>query len=115
MYRPNRTCVINVSSGKTDVYGQPLPARKVKEQCAIVKLDIKSAKTPVRADSSASRGNAREIHTDAVILFGPKTVANIDDVVELGLETVRIMEKHPRYNLRGELDHYEMHAMTWSA
>lgn len=114
MYRPNRICVVNVSSGKTDVYGQPLPARKVKEACAVVKLDLKSAKTPVRADSSGTRGNAREIHTDAVILLGPKTVANIDDVVEIGYATVRIIEKHPRFNIRGDLDHYEMHAMTWS-
>lgn len=114
MYRPNKVCIISVASGKTDVYGQPLPARKVREQCAVVKLDMKSAKSPIRADSSASRGNAREVHTDAVILLGPNTVANIDDVVDLGYTTVRIIEKHPRFNMAGTLDHFEMHATTWS-
>ena len=76
MFRPNLTCIISVSSGETDVYGKPMPAKRVTERCAIVKLDIKNTKTSVRADTSASRGNARELIADSVILLTKNTVAN---------------------------------------
>jgi len=114
MFRPNKTCVISVSSGKTDVYGQPLPARRVREQCAVVKLDIVSAQTTVRADSSASRGNARELTADAVILLTKYTIAAINDIIEIGDAKLRIVSKHPRFNISGDVDHIETRCVIWS-
>jgi hypothetical protein len=114
MFRPNLTCIISVSSGETDVYGKPMPATRVTERCAIVKLDIKNTKTSVRADTSASRGNARELIADSVILLTKNTVANIDDIIEVSGATLRIASKFPRHNVSGELDHYEITATNWS-
>lgn len=114
MFRPNLTCTISVSSGKTDVYGQPTPSTKVKERCAIVKLDVKNLKSSVRADTSATRGNARELTADSVILLAKNTVANIDDILEVSGVTLRVMSKFPRHSVSGALDHYEITATVWS-
>lgn len=114
MFRPNLTCTISVSSGQTDVYGQPTPSTQVKERCAIVKLNIQNVKSSVRADTSATRGNARELTADSVILLAKNTVANIDDIIEVSGAKLRIMSKFPRHSVAGELDHYEITAAVWS-
>jgi hypothetical protein len=114
MFRPNQTCIINISSGKTDVYGQPLPARRSKERCAVVKLELTNLQTSVRTDSSASRGNAMEVVTNAILLFPKTTIASIDDLIEIAGAKLKIVSKHPRYSVAGDLDHYEIGAVTWS-
>lgn len=114
MFRPNQTCIINISSGKTDVYGQPLPSRRTKERCAVVKLELTNLQTSVRTDSSASRGNAMELVANAILLFPKSTIANIDDVIEIAGAKLKIVSKHPRYSVTGDLDHFEIGAVTWS-
>lgn len=114
MFRPNQVCYITVASGRTDVYGQPLAATKVREQCAIVRLVTTNMKSAVRADSSASRGNAKELVGDSLILLTATTAANIDDLIDVGSTKLRILSKHPRYSVGGQLDHYEITASVWS-
>lgn len=114
MFRPNQVCYIRVASGRTDIYGQPLAAFKVREQCAVVRLITTNQPSSVRADSSASRGNAKELVSDSLILLGKATVANIDDLIDIGGSTLRIISKHPRFALNGSLDHYEITASVWS-
>jgi hypothetical protein len=114
MFTPNNTCQLFVSSGKTDVYGQPLPEKTgVTEPCAIVRVTRTEEKTSVRADSSGSRGNAREIIAEAQVLLLPSTVINIDDIVMIGVDQYRVMMKHPQYNIVGVLDHYKIIAAMW--
>ena len=113
MFRPNQSCVIRVSAGKTDMYGQPLPTRSVSERCAVVKLNRVNQKSAVRADSSATRGNAFETVPDSLILLTKDTVANIDDLIEVAGVTLRIMEKQPRFSVTGVLDHYEIVGKAW--
>jgi hypothetical protein len=114
MFRPNKTCYVTVASGRTDVYGQPLAATKVREQCAVVRLLTTNMKSAVRADSSASRGNAKELVSDSLILLAATTVAGIDDLIEVSGAKLRILSKHPRYSVGGTLDHYEITASVWS-
>jgi hypothetical protein len=114
MFRPNQVCYVTVASGRTDVYGQPLAATKVREQCAVVRLLTTNMKSAVRADSSASRGNAKELVTDSLILLAATTAADIDDLIEVGGVKLRILSKHPRYSVGGALDHYEITASVWS-
>lgn len=114
MFRPNLDCVLSRSSGKTDVYGQPLPATKVKERCAVITMNLKNEKSSVRADSSASRGAARELQADALILMGRNSKVAIDDVVEVEGIKIRVVGKFPRRNLNGQLDHYEVAGTYWS-
>lgn len=114
MFRPNQNCTISVSSGRTDVYGQPIASTKVRERCAVVRLITTNMKSAVRADSSASRGNAKELVSDSLILLTATTAANIDDLIEVSGSIFRILSMHPRYSVGGVLDHYEITASIWS-
>lgn len=113
MFKPNQKCRIQLSAGN-DVYGQPKPGVLVTEGCSIVRLMIRNEKSSVRADSSASRGNARELQADAVILLTTSTKAKIDDVIEIGGAKFKISGSFPRHDVNGRLDHIEVHAMIWS-
>lgn len=113
MFRPNLSCRIQQSTGN-DVHGQPLPERFRRERCAIVKLEVANEKSSVRADSSASRGNALEVQVASVILLTTKTAARRDDIIEVSGYKLRIVLMEPRYDVGGRLDHYEIHATMWS-
>lgn len=114
MFKPNIDCTIEVANGETDLYGQPLPSRLVRERCAMVKLDLRNVKSAVRADTSASRGSARELHADSKFLLTPKTAANIDDIIHVSGYSLKIISKFPRLDVQGKLDHYEVDAMIWN-
>jgi hypothetical protein len=75
---------------------------------------MSNEKSAVRADTSATRGNAREMEADAVLLLAKNTVANIDDNVELMGHQFRIMSMHPRVDLLGDIDHYEVKCTYWT-
>lgn len=114
MFRPNKSCVVHAASGKTDVYGMPLPGLKYKEMCSVVKLALLNEKSAVRADTSATRGNARELEADTVLLMSKKTIANMDDNVEVMGHQFRIVRLEPRNDVMGNLDHYEVHCTYWT-
>jgi len=114
MFKPNLTCRIQIASGKSDVYGQPIPGSYVTERCAVVKLEMSNEKTSVRADSSASRGNAIEEEAVSVILLTTETKANKDDLIEVAGVKLRIVARQPRFDVSGRLDHYEVRATMWS-
>lgn len=114
MFKPNLRCRIQIASGENDVYGQPIPGRYVNESCAVVKLQMSNEKTPVRADSSASRGNAIEEEAVSIILLTVKTKASKDDIIEVAGVKLRITARQPRFDISGRLDHYEVQATMWS-
>jgi hypothetical protein len=114
MFRANLNCRIQLASGKNTVHGQPIPGRFVRERCAVVKMTVSSEKSSVRADSSASRGNAREPQAESIILLSNLTQAAINDVIEVSSNKLRITSMEPRYDVTGRLDHYEIRATMWS-
>lgn len=114
MFRPNLDCRVQLSAG-TDVFGQAKPAIFRKERCAIVKLVLTAVKTPVRADSSASRGTAEEIQAVSVILLESTTKVKIGDLIEVVGVTLNVSGRFPRHDVNGRLDHYEINATVWSA
>ena len=115
MFRPNQNCFIQKSSGKTDVYGMPVPGAKVKERLAIIELNIASEKSSVRADTSASRGNAQELEVVSKFLLAKTTAAQINDILIYGGHSFRVKSMFPRHDLQGSLDHYEVTCTFWSA
>ena len=115
MFRPNQDCHIQKSSGKNDVYGMPVPGAKVKERLAIIELNIASEKSAVRADTSASRGNAQEFEVISKFLLAKNTAAEINDILLYGGHGFRIKSLFPRHDLQGSLDHYEATCTFWSA
>lgn len=115
MFRPNQNCFIQKSSGKTDVYGMPVPGAKVSERLAVIELNIASEKSSVRADTSASRGNAQEMEVVSKFLLTKTTVAQINDILIYGGHSFRVKSMFPRHDLQGSLDHYEVTCTFWSA
>jgi hypothetical protein len=113
MFRANQNCRVQLASGKNDVHGQPIPGRFIPERCAIVKLIVINEKSSVRADSSATRGNARELEAESVILLPPTTQARIDDIIIVSGFQLRIMAMQPRYDVGGRHDHFEVNAAMW--
>ena len=112
MFRPNQTCRLQLSNGH-DIYGQPKPATVVREGCAIVKLVQTATKTSVRADSSASRGNAEEVQAQSVILLPPSTRARIGDLIDVAGVQLKIESTLPRHDCQGRFDHVEITASIW--
>lgn len=112
IFTPKNRCMV-IKNGGTDLYGMPKPGIRHIEKCSIVKLLVGNEKSSVRADSSASRGNAMELEADGVFLMATTTKAQVDDLIELGANQLRVMGFHPRYNAAGVLHHYEMHCTHW--
>ena len=92
----------------------PVPGRKVPERMAIIKLNMVAVKSSVRADSSASRGNAHEMEVVSKFLLTKNTSAEIDDILIYGSNGFRIISIFPRHDLRGRLDHHEVTCTYWS-
>lgn len=113
MFRPNQNCTIIAKTG-SDVYGQPITSVKSRERCAVVRLVNTNQASSVRADTSATRGNAKEVVTDSLILLAKTTQAAFDDLIQVAGMTLRIVSMRPQFNVRGELDHYEATAQLRS-
>ena len=113
MFRPNTTCTISSANGQTDVYGSPLVSVTLIEGCSIAKMVIDEKRSSLRADTSASRGNAREIESNTVILLTKSTQAQIDDYIAVAGNQFRIMSMSPKHDIIGNLDHYEASCEYW--
>jgi uncharacterized Zn finger protein len=113
MFLPNAKCRIQLSTGETNLYGQPKPGRWITEPCTVVKLILKTEHTSVRADTSASRGNAEELLADAKVLLAAHSQAKIGDVIELEGALLRITGMEYRRDAMGRLDHLEAISTIW--
>lgn len=111
--RPTVPCTVRPSVG-VDMYGKELLGEAFPAKCAIVRLVDASERTSVRTDSSASRGRAREIQSDARLLFPPGSTVKIDDQVELLGSTLKITSVFPRYDVQGRFHHYQVDGMIWA-
>ena len=112
-FRPNARCTVYPTLG-SDIYGQELLDGGHEERCAVIKLTQSSQKTSVRTDSSASRGSAQEIHSDARILFTSASKIAVDDKVEVYGQSLRVVSVFPRYSLPGRLDHIQVDLNIWA-
>lgn len=108
MFIPNTRCALYVRSAVADNFGKYTFAAPLSVPCSIVYLDVKVAKSSVRADTSGSRGQADQVQGDARILF-PKTVSTIKpgDVVFKDGKWIEVIEVEPRRTAIGGIDHYQ--------
>lgn len=114
LLKPNLTVKHRKADGY-DEYSQPqyLPEKSIK--CRVVKYMRSSVKSSVRADSSATRGRSKELVYDAVVLFDKNSNVEIDDLVVIMNETMRIEQVEPRFNIHGKLDHIEARLNVWQS
>lgn len=91
-----------------DIYGQAVLGDPVKCAFAVVNAKRKSLKTSVRADSSASRGNADEVTTDLGCILVPSYQSiEIGDHFSFDEDEYVVVSKHVRRSVTGKIDHYE--------
>lgn len=109
MFIPNMSCTISKRTGH-DSWGKPTYSSPAPAQCAIIKLTEAREKTSVRTDSSASRGNAEEIKSDARLLFTASTVISKSDIVTILGFRVSVTSVFPRIAVDGRLDHWQIDA-----
>src|SRR5690349_13441653 len=98
---PNVDCVIEHPAGDPDTYGQLAEGVPVSVKCAVVKLEQSSEKSSVRADTSASRGNANEITAAARLLFLPPVEIGLDDIVIIRGIKLKVVNVHTRFDVFG--------------
>lgn len=114
LFNPNATCVIIKNEGY-NAYGEQIFAKEgVTENCAVLNAKRSVKKSSVRADSSASRGNAQEVIADFWLILEQDTVAEIDDLIEIHGTRVKIVDMIPRYGLDGHHDHTEAACQMWN-
>lgn len=113
MFIANVPCWITPVSKDSNLYGERGKGERKRELCGVVRLRDEVKHTTVRADSSASRGYAEEFTTDNKILLVKTTRAVLHSKLEVSGVTMRVLSMFPRYNVQGELDHYEVRGEAW--
>lgn len=115
MFVPNVACTIVSMDSPTDLYGQPTEQARVNTMCGVVRLEIGILKTSVRADSSASRGQAIERVAQSRLLFEPATKIKPNDRVIVNGFTLEVESIYPRHAIQGELDHWQVDLNLWAS
>lgn len=106
MFSPNSVGTLAKRQGY-DKWGQPTVSAAV--ECPYSQVTLKSmvGKTSVRADSSASRGQADEMTADATVLIAKFITPEIGDEFTADGTHYRIVSVFPRKTVYGRLDHWE--------
>lgn len=113
MFAPTSKVRVQKRDGNT-IYGQPRLGAWTTENCVVLRLRRRTEKSSVRADSSASRGNAEETQVDAILLAPPKTAMKVNDIIEIRGMKLRVTGMEDRFDLLGKLDHVQITATYWS-
>lgn len=107
-------CQIARATGQFDSSGNELYGPNRPARCAVVKLNSRSEKSTVRADSSGSRGAAQEVLPDIVLLFKAGNAPDLEDRITVDGVKVRVTARMPRYLVTGAIDHYQVECEKWA-
>lgn len=99
--------------GAKNVYGEAQLQFVRKTSAGIVKFEQSNEKSSVRADSSGSRGKANLELFDAVLVLPLEATVQLDDVLILEGQKLKVSSVHRRWGLRGRPGHYEVGANVW--
>ena len=113
MILPTLTITVEKSNGH-DVYGQPAFAPGRKAKVCPIKLKFSTQHTTVRTDSSGTHGAADEAVADVVLLALPAAQIGEGDRLVINGHKVKVTAVHPRYEVGGRLDHYQLDCIAWT-
>jgi hypothetical protein len=113
VFVPNTTGVLSRRQ-VTDLYAQESYAAPLTVPCAIVTLMTKVKTTPVRADYSATRGNAEETVSSSRILFPPSVQIEAEDKFTISGIDLRVTEIIERRDVWGAIDHFDVSFGIWA-
>lgn len=106
MFRPNAIGALRRVVGR-DVQNRETLGPEIECPFAPVKLSRDVERTTVRADSSATRGQADEVVSASKILVVAYVQPRLGDRFIYNGQTWKISAVHPRTSVAGVLDHYE--------
>lgn len=108
MFTPNSICMLSRMTGR-DRYGQESYGEPIPVGYAPVRMLAQTADTSVRADSSASRGQA-EVTIGVFKILVEASVGTLqgNDRIDIAGTRYRVVNQHPRCRVTGELDHLEI-------
>ncbi|HBY0559068.1 TPA: hypothetical protein MIO74_24850 [Klebsiella pneumoniae subsp. pneumoniae] len=99
--------------GSKNVYGEAQLQFVRKTKVGVVKFEQSNEKSSVRADSSGSRGKAALELFDAVLIAPLEAAVQLDDVLVLEGQKLKVSSVHRRWGLRGRPRHLELGANIW--
>ena len=108
MFKPNNLCRVKRATGTRSGRGVATYSDPVSVACSVVHLNPRVQKTSVRADSSATRGNAEERVSDARLLFPITFKPKEADKIEFAGHVLEVTGVEPAYTALGRLDHYQV-------
>lgn len=94
-------------------YGQATLSRARTVRCDIVELSYEQVATRLRADSTASRGTAKEPRRMLRFLFPFEEKVGRTDVIDFEGDKFEVLYARPRYNAFGQPHHIEIEAVSW--
>jgi hypothetical protein len=112
LFKPNQRCQLRKQLGH-NAYGEERLGEPSTLKCTVVRISSGGQKSSVRADSSATRGAAEEIVSDAKILFEKNATIGVNDQVSIAGVLLRVISVEPRWDIRGNLDHLEVDFFIW--
>lgn len=99
--------------GSNNVYGEAQLQFVRKTKVGVIKFEQSNEKSSVRADSSGSRGKAALELFDAVLIVPLEAAVQLDDVLVLQGQKLKVSSVHRRWGLRGRPGHLELGANIW--
>lgn len=99
--------------GVNNVYGEAQLQFVRKARVGVIKFEQSNEKSSVRADSSGSRGKANLELFDVVLVTPLDAAVQLDDVLVLEGQKLKVSSVHRRWGLRGRPGHLEVGANIW--
>lgn len=112
MFRPNTFCYVSQRTGFDD-WGRETYVGRQRVPCSLVRLKVMKESTSVRADSSASRGRAKETNSESIVLLPPSHDIEIGDRLEILGFQLEVNSITPRLDIMGRHDHNEVGLLKW--
>lgn len=112
LFKPNQDCLLR-RRVERNVYAEEVLGPPIKTRCTIVSLDVRIESSSLRADTSATKGNAREMIAEGKVLLPPDALARVNDQLEVDGFKLRIVGLLPRRDIAGNLDHLQATVSMW--
>lgn len=108
MFRPNTHGFHYGKGTQRNKYGKETYGTAVRIPLAVVRADRIVGNTSVRADSSSSRGAAEQTESIIMLLVPKHITVKEGDVIKFLSQYMEVTGTHPRIDVCGNLDHYEV-------
>lgn len=112
-FYPTMTAKLHRAASGYSVSGARVFAAPILVGISVVTMRSATDQTSVRADKSGTKSYADETIKAGRLLVHPRVAPADDDLIEVGGVTYRIDGVRPVFDMRGQLDHYQVELDSW--